>query len=264
MVLKVLAGSDFDWGPCGTPNRAATAIRFCLIWARPVKGSRTGANISAKAAEIGRRDGGIRCQSSRRCRHSLSAPSSATPVEVPLNYRPRHQPAGALRQGAAAADRSGEPRRASPAALGCSATCARQRRRIACHAWRHREREQRRARRRRRRYGRSSRGRFALIGVQGIVRMALAGFDVACWDALAIAAGKPLCGLLGAEPKPIPAYNSCGLGLKDDLGVARRRGRGVDAAWLHRREAAARLSDDQAATSPPCARCASASVMSRC
>src|SRR5215468_5045527 len=31
--------------------------------------------------------------------------------------------------------------------------------------------------------------RFALIGVQGIVRMAMAGFDVAAWDALAIAAG---------------------------------------------------------------------------
>jgi mandelate racemase len=61
--------------------------------------------------------------------------------------------------------------------------------------------------------------RFTLIGVQGIVRMALAGFDVACWDASAIAAGKPLVRLLGAEPKPIPAYNSCGLGLMDDLGA---------------------------------------------
>ncbi len=61
--------------------------------------------------------------------------------------------------------------------------------------------------------------RFTLIGVQGIVRMALAGFDVAAWDALAIAAGKPLTRFLGAEPRPIPAYNSCGLGLKDDLGV---------------------------------------------
>jgi mandelate racemase len=59
--------------------------------------------------------------------------------------------------------------------------------------------------------------RFMLIGVQGIVRMALAGFDVACWDAVAIAAGQPLCRLLGAEPKPVPAYNSCGLGLTDDL-----------------------------------------------
>ena len=55
--------------------------------------------------------------------------------------------------------------------------------------------------------------RFALIGVQGIVRMAMAGFDVACWDALAVAAGVPLAKLLGAEPRPIAAYNSCGLGL---------------------------------------------------
>jgi mandelate racemase len=55
--------------------------------------------------------------------------------------------------------------------------------------------------------------RFALIGVQGIVRMAMAGFDVACWDALAVAAGMPLATLLGAKPRPIPAYNSCGLGL---------------------------------------------------
>jgi mandelate racemase len=55
--------------------------------------------------------------------------------------------------------------------------------------------------------------RFALIGVQGIVRMAMSAFDVACWDALATAAGVPLAKLVGAEPRPIPAYNSCGLGL---------------------------------------------------
>jgi len=61
--------------------------------------------------------------------------------------------------------------------------------------------------------------RFALIGVQGVVRMAMAGFDVACWDAVAIAAGQPLARMLGAEPKPVPAYNSCGLGLMDDLGA---------------------------------------------
>jgi mandelate racemase len=61
--------------------------------------------------------------------------------------------------------------------------------------------------------------RFALIGVQGIVRMAMSGFDVAAWDAAAIAAGLPLARMLGAEPKPIPAYNSCGLGLTDDLGA---------------------------------------------
>ena len=55
--------------------------------------------------------------------------------------------------------------------------------------------------------------RFTLIGVQGIVRMAMAGFDVACWDALAIAAGVPLATLLGGAPRAIRAYNSNGLGL---------------------------------------------------
>jgi len=61
--------------------------------------------------------------------------------------------------------------------------------------------------------------RFALMGVQGVVRMALAGFDTALWDALAIAAGQPLVRFLGGEPRPIPAYNSCGLGLTNDLGA---------------------------------------------
>jgi mandelate racemase len=58
--------------------------------------------------------------------------------------------------------------------------------------------------------------RFALIGVQGIIRMALAGFDIAAWDALAIAQDLPLARLLGAAPRPIRAYNSCGLGLMPD------------------------------------------------
>jgi mandelate racemase len=51
------------------------------------------------------------------------------------------------------------------------------------------------------------------------VRMAMAGFDAACWDALAIAAGVPLATYLNATPRPVPAYNSCGLGLTDDLGA---------------------------------------------
>ncbi len=55
--------------------------------------------------------------------------------------------------------------------------------------------------------------RYTLIGVQGIVRMALAGLDVACWDALSIAAGMPLAAFLGGVPKAVPAYNSNGLGL---------------------------------------------------
>ena len=56
-------------------------------------------------------------------------------------------------------------------------------------------------------------GRFALIGVQGIVRMAMAGIDIASWDAVANAAGLPLSTLIGSRPRRIPAYNSCGLGL---------------------------------------------------
>ena len=43
--------------------------------------------------------------------------------------------------------------------------------------------------------------------------MAMAGLDVAAWDALALASGLPLATLLGSAPKRIPAYNSCGLGL---------------------------------------------------
>ena len=41
--------------------------------------------------------------------------------------------------------------------------------------------------------------RFTLIGVQGIVRMAISGFDIACWDALGVAANTPLVRLLGAS-----------------------------------------------------------------
>ncbi|HEY8441728.1 MAG TPA: enolase C-terminal domain-like protein [Xanthobacteraceae bacterium] len=61
--------------------------------------------------------------------------------------------------------------------------------------------------------------RFALIGVQGVVRMAMAGFDVAAWDALAIAARLPLARMLGSAPAPIRAYNSCGLGLMKSPGL---------------------------------------------
>src|SRR5262245_26114590 len=60
--------------------------------------------------------------------------------------------------------------------------------------------------------------RFTLIGVQGIVRMTMSAFDAASWDALAVAARKPLASFIGATPRSIPAYNSCGLGLKNDLG----------------------------------------------
>ena len=54
---------------------------------------------------------------------------------------------------------------------------------------------------------------FRLLGPQGLTAMATAGIDMAAWDALAKACGMPLVGLLGGEPRRIPAYNSCGLGM---------------------------------------------------
>ena len=61
---------------------------------------------------------------------------------------------------------------------------------------------------------------FRLIGVQGVVRMAMSAFDTACWDALAIAANVPLVEYLGGARRPIPAYNSCGLGLMPAAALA--------------------------------------------
>jgi len=62
--------------------------------------------------------------------------------------------------------------------------------------------------------------RFALLGVTGMARMALSVFDMALWDALAIAAGAPLATLLGGAPRPVRAYNSCGLGLMSPQAAA--------------------------------------------
>jgi mandelate racemase len=50
-----------------------------------------------------------------------------------------------------------------------------------------------------------------LLDTPGLVGLALAGIDMAAWDALAIALGLPLVKLLGGEVRPIRAYNSCGL-----------------------------------------------------
>src|SRR5512140_2290466 len=50
--------------------------------------------------------------------------------------------------------------------------------------------------------------------------IAASGLDMAAWDALARAAGLPLCVLLGGSVGPVPAYNSNGLWLQspDALG----------------------------------------------
>lgn len=53
--------------------------------------------------------------------------------------------------------------------------------------------------------------RFRLLGLQGLVGMAVAGFDMALWDALGRSVGKSVAELLGAELKPINAYDSYGL-----------------------------------------------------
>ena len=60
---------------------------------------------------------------------------------------------------------------------------------------------------------RKLRARYKLLGVHNMVLFAIAGIDLAAWDALAQVLGQPLSRLLGATPRPIPAYNSKGLGI---------------------------------------------------
>ena len=54
---------------------------------------------------------------------------------------------------------------------------------------------------------------FRLLGPQGLSAMAMAGIDMAAWDALAKSCEMPLVRLLGGQSCRIPAYNSCGLGM---------------------------------------------------
>jgi len=57
------------------------------------------------------------------------------------------------------------------------------------------------------------RKRHTLLGVHNIVLFAMAGIDMAAWDALAQAHMLPLVRLLGGAPRPVLAYNSKGLGI---------------------------------------------------
>ncbi len=50
-----------------------------------------------------------------------------------------------------------------------------------------------------------------LVGREGLSMIAVAGLDMAAWDALAQAAGMPLAVFLGGTLGPVPAYNSNGL-----------------------------------------------------
>lgn len=53
--------------------------------------------------------------------------------------------------------------------------------------------------------------RLKLLDTPGLVGLALAGIDMAAWDAAAKARNLPLAVMLGGQIKPIRAYNSCGL-----------------------------------------------------
>src|ERR1700689_4301105 len=52
--------------------------------------------------------------------------------------------------------------------------------------------------------------RFRLLGLQGLVAMAVSAIDMALWDALARSQDTSLVRLLGATEKPIPAYGPVG------------------------------------------------------
>ncbi|MBI1179015.1 MAG: mandelate racemase [Alphaproteobacteria bacterium] len=54
--------------------------------------------------------------------------------------------------------------------------------------------------------------RFRYFGMQGLAQIVASGIDMAAWDALAKAAGLPLAALLGYAPRPLPSYDSTGLG----------------------------------------------------
>jgi mandelate racemase len=53
--------------------------------------------------------------------------------------------------------------------------------------------------------------KFRLLGWQGLVGMAVSGLDMAFYDALGQAAGRPLAELLGGSPRPMRAYDSYGV-----------------------------------------------------
>lgn len=58
------------------------------------------------------------------------------------------------------------------------------------------------------------------VGYEGLAMIAVSGLDMAAWDAVAKAAGMPLCVLLGGSIGTVKSYNSNGLWLKDSQAVA--------------------------------------------
>jgi mandelate racemase len=96
----------------------------------------------------------------------------------------------------------------------------------------------------------SNRRSLNLIGYEGVAMIAVAGLDMAIWDALAKAAGLPLAGLLGGSIGTVPAYNSNGLWLTDVTTLAKEAAELVAEggfAGLKLRLGRDRLADDLAA-----------------
>jgi mandelate racemase len=67
---------------------------------------------------------------------------------------------------------------------------------------------------------RKLRARYTLLGVHNLVLFAIAAIDMCAWDALGKALGQPVVRLLGGEPRPVPAYNSNGLGIQKTRDLA--------------------------------------------
>ena len=63
---------------------------------------------------------------------------------------------------------------------------------------------------------------LSLVGYEGLAMIAIAGLDMAAWDALAKAVNLPLARLLGGDIGTVPAYNSNALWLTDTGQTGRR------------------------------------------
>ena len=66
----------------------------------------------------------------------------------------------------------------------------------------------------------AARKSLQFVGYEGLSLIAVSGLDMAAWDALAKAAGAPLCVLLGGSVGPVKSYNSNGLWLRPPDEVA--------------------------------------------
>lgn len=64
---------------------------------------------------------------------------------------------------------------------------------------------------------RRMRQRTTMWGHEGLAMIGLSGVDVAVWDVVGIALGKPLAHVLGAYADPVPTYASEGLWLLESL-----------------------------------------------